>query len=341
VSNYLHLSKNLKENVLAILAGSHTYDQLNRFIAVSHTLANSFLASKTTAGTLSSTYGMSTSDLAYDCIADLFQKDADGNYIQLLSYFKGLSLTAARDEEILAYLRRLVFSKVNQGIYRLYSEADPSLAKIIRNVKIAVNILKNYNEVERFGEACIVPCACDTLENYPIIDRDVLEQRFAALTTGRELVPELMAKLSLYLREQNEHCRVVPIITVAILFRSTYNCRQDLPNQVVMEDVELIASDTSATIKNACEDVKNKNLIKYVEDGKVSKEMFEKYFIVLEEELCEKFIGKDGHDFSLYESLKKLSPGLTKEDYKKNHRNKIEYLLKQVNKETVRRLKDV
>ncbi len=61
---------------------------------------------------------------------------------------------------------------------------------------------------------------------------------------------------------------------------------------------------------------------------------------MLEEKLCEKFIGKDGSDFSLYESLKKLSPSMTKEDYKKNHRNKIEYLLKQVNKETVKRLKD-
>jgi hypothetical protein len=68
--------------------------------------------------------------------------------------------------------------------------------------------------------------------------------------------------------------------------------------------------------------------------------MFEKYFHVLEEELCEKFIGKDGYDFSLYESLKKLSPDLKKEDYKKKHRNKIEYLLKQVNKEVIKRLKE-
>ncbi|MBI5475393.1 MAG: hypothetical protein HY964_01490 [Ignavibacteriales bacterium] len=341
MSKYLNLLKNLRENILVVIAGSHRHDQLNRLIAVSHTLANSFLASKTTAGTLASTYGMSTSDLAYDCIADLFQKDADGNYIQLLSYFKGLPITTAKQEEVLAHLRRLVFSKVNQGIYRLYSEADPSLAKIIRNIKIAVNVLKNYDEVEKFGESSLVPSACNPLEHLPPIDKDLLEQRISAITTGRELVPELMAKLSLYLREQNEHCRVIPIVTVAILFRSIYNCRQDLPNQVVMEDVELIASDTSATIKNVCEDIKNKNQIKYVGEGKISEEMFEKYFIVLEEELREKFIGKNGHDFSLYESLKKLSPDLTKEDYKKNHRNKIEYLLKQVNKEAVKRLKDV
>ncbi|MDI6767811.1 MAG: hypothetical protein QME52_13405 [Bacteroidota bacterium] len=84
---YRNLSNNLRENILAVLVGSHTYDQLNQLISVSHTLANSFLASKTTAGTLTNTYGMNTFDLAYDCIADLYQKDPNGNYIQLLSYF--------------------------------------------------------------------------------------------------------------------------------------------------------------------------------------------------------------------------------------------------------------
>lgn len=340
MSKYLNLCKNLRENLLAILAGSHTHDQLNRLIAVSHTLANSFLASKATAGTLVSVYGLNTSDLAYDCIAEIFQKDADGNYIQLFSYFNGLSLTTAREEEILAHLRRLVFSKVNQGVYRLYSEADPSLAKILRNIKIAIISLKNFTEIERFGEPCITPSLCDTLEDYPAIDREFLEQQFVEHTTGREHIPELLAKLSLFLRKQNEHCRIIPFVMVGILFRTIYTCRQDFPDQMVTADAELVESDTSSIIKKVCNDIRKKNERKYVEGGKITAEMLEKYFIVLEEGLCEKFIGKDGYDFSLYESLKKLSPDMTKEDYKKNHRNRIEYLLKQANKEAVKRLKD-
>jgi hypothetical protein len=340
VLKYRNLSKNLQEDILAILVGSHTNDHLNRLVAVSHTLANSFLASKATAGTLVSVYGLNTSDLAYDCIAEIFQKDSDGNYIQLLSYFNGLSLTTAREEEILAHLRRLVFSKVNQGVYRLYSEADPSLAKILRNIKIAVNSLKNFMEVERFGEPCIVPSLIDTLEDYPAIEREFLEQQFIKHTTGREHIPELLAKLSLFLREQNERCRIIPFVMVGVLFRTIYTCRQDFPDQMVTVDAELVGSDTSAIIEAVCRDTRKKNERKYVDDGKVTAEMFEKYFIVLEEELCEKFIGKDGYNFSLYESLKKLTPNLTKEDYKKNHRNRIEYLLKQVNKEVIKRLKD-
>lgn len=336
---YSQLSENIKENILSVIAGSHTRDQLNRLITVAHSLASSFLSSKSTLGTLRSTYGMNLPDLAYDCIADLFQKDEDGNFVQLLSYFKGLPITTEKEEEILAHYRRLVFSKVNQGVYRLYSEADPSLAKIIRNVKISVNILKNYDEVERFGEACIVPCACDRLEHQPAFDRDMLEQGFAAMTTGRELVPELMAKLSLYLREQEECCRILPIVMVALVFRSTFTRRQEITDQATTADPDMVESDTLATIREVCAEIKRKNLTRYVEKGKTSEEMFENYFTVLEEELQERYIGKDGQDFSLYESLNKLSSGMTKDDYSKYHRNVIEYLLKQVDKEARERLK--
>ncbi|MDI6767812.1 MAG: hypothetical protein QME52_13410 [Bacteroidota bacterium] len=230
---------------------------------------------------------------------------------------------------------------MNQGIYRLYSDADPSLAKILRNIKIAVGTLKNFTEVERFGEPCIVPSLCDSLEDRPAIEREFLEQQFIKHTTGREHIPELLAKLSLFLREQNEHCRMIPFMMVGVLFRTIYTCRYEFQDQVVSVDAELVESDTSAIIKKVCYDVRKKNEWKYVDGGKVTADMFEKYFQVLEEELCEKFIGKDGYDFSLFESLKKLSPDLLKEDYKKNHRNKIEYLLKQVNKEVVKRLKGV
>ena len=336
---YQNLSKNLRENILAILAGSHTNDQLNRLIAVSHTLAYSFLASKTTTGTLVSVYGLNASDLAYDCIAEIFQKDVEGNYIQLYSYFRGLSLTSTREEEILAHLRRLVFSKVNQGIFRLYSEADPTLAKILRNIKIAINSLKNFTEVERFGEPCIVPGLCETMEECPEADREWLQLQFVTHATGREHIPEMLAKLSLFLREQSERCRIVPLVMVGILFRSIYESKRGYTDQSTMIDAEFVENDTARILKDVCASVQKKNTAKYVNGGKIDAGMFDNYFQVLEDALREKFIGGDGADVSLYESLKEYSPGMTKEEYQKEHRNKIEYLLKQLNKEAVKRLK--
>jgi hypothetical protein len=314
-------------------------NQLNRLIVLSHTIAHSFLAKKGASRVLTSVYGMNVADLAYDCIADLFQKDRDGNYIQLQAYFNGLPITTIREEELLAYLRRLVFSKVNQGIYRLYSEVDPSLAKILRNIKIAITTLKNFTEIERFGEPCIYPCLCDTLENYPVLGHEDLMGRFAPQTIGREKIPELLAKLSVFIREQDEYCRILPFVSVGLLFRSIYTQRQDSPVMVADADAQMMDHDTKSIINDACSNIRKLHEAEYVGRKNISAEMFGNYVHVLSEALCEKYIAKDGFDFSLYESLKKLSPGLSVEEYKTTHRNKIEYLLKMVNKEVIKQLK--
>src|SRR5271169_1856494 len=198
------IANGLRVIIPSILAGSHSRKDLNRLIGVSHSLAASFLANKATTESLISVYDLTTSDLAYDCIADLFQEDGDGKYRQLQAYFAGLSISTSHDEEILAHLRRLVFSKVNQSIFRLYSEADPSLSKILRNIKLAIHSLKNFEELDRFGEPCIVPSLCDTLVHLPPFECEELEHCFLQVTRGNELIPDLLAKLSLLLREQIE-----------------------------------------------------------------------------------------------------------------------------------------
>jgi hypothetical protein len=337
--NHSKLSIGLREILIAVLGNTCRREQLNQLIKVSHSLANSFIASKTTAGNLSMVSGLTTSDLAYDCIAELFQQDSEGNYIQLKAYFAGLSIAASLDEEILAHLRRLVFSKVNHGIFRLYTEVDPTLAKILRNIKIAINTLKNFTEFERFGEPCIAPCACGTLEDRPVFDRDELRRFFMCEVSGREHVPDLLAMFSLFLREQSERCRIIPLVTVGILFRDVYTTKEVVSEEASFDDT-LLKIDAAALIQKVCRDVENRTFKKYVGKGKVTPDVFRSYFCVIEEVLVEKFIGMDGEDTSLCEALKNHIPNLTEKEYKTHHRNRIEYLLKQANKEAVQLLKE-
>lgn len=282
---------------------------------------------------------MNALDLSFDCIADLFQRDEKGNYIQLQAYFRSISLDISIDDEVLIHLRRLVFSKVNQGMFRLFSEIDPTLGKIIRNIKIAIHTLKNFNEVERFGETCIFPSACDTLEEYPVIDNEDLKQHLFEFLNGCKHIPEMLAKLSLFLRTQNEYCRIVPLITVAIIFRLMYNNRIEANNQIQVEDNKIFESETLETIKRMCERVKQKNYRKYVGKKNIPSEIFEKYFTAIEKVLCESIVSNNGDDCSLYENLSQLLPSMTELSYHKNHRNKVEYFMKQVKKELKRELK--
>jgi hypothetical protein len=338
--NHRNLSAGLRDNLSSVVYGTSTRDQLNQLVAVFHALASAFLASKSTCGMLSNVTGLKTSDLAYDCIAELFHQNKNGDYIQLVSYFAGLQLSSARDEEILAHARRLVFSKVNHGIYRLYSQTDPSLAKILRNVKLAVYSLKNFTETERFGEQCLTPVLCDGLEHLPPFQREELGQLFIPVTRGSEVVPELLAKLSLVLREQCERCRIVPVIHVALLFRSVYDTKRGIQKDSIQIEDAAIIRDTEDIIKKVCFELKSQMAKKYVDRKKFSEDIFEKYLHVMEEGLAEKYIGNNGNEFSLFDNLKRYLPDLTRDGYRKKHRNTIEYLWKLAQKETVKRLKE-
>ena len=67
--NHSALSRGLRDNLLAILGGAFSHQQLNAVIQVCHALASVFLAGKKTTRTLTTLQGLSYSDLAYDSIA--------------------------------------------------------------------------------------------------------------------------------------------------------------------------------------------------------------------------------------------------------------------------------
>jgi hypothetical protein len=322
------ISGRLREVLLAVLAGNPTREQLNHLIAVCQTLASSFISGKSTLGGLRTVSGLTTSDLAVDCIADLFRQNEHGAYAQLQAYFSGLQLPVADNEEILTHLRRLVFSKVNQGIFRCYSESDPALAKILRNLKLAVGTLKNFTELERFGEQCLTPALCDRLEHCPPFDRDELERFFLRATTGKEMIPDMMAKLSLLLRDQNEHCRIIPLVTVGLLIRSAYE-KKELPSVKTTTVSSILGESEMVTlIQHACAEVSRETREKFVNRKKIDFGQFEAYFKVVEEALLDRFQGKNGDEVSLYDRLRKEIPGLTKIRYINSHRNRVEYFLK-------------
>lgn len=319
------------------MSGSPTREELNSLVCLCHSLASPFLARKVAAGSFVTAQGICISDLAYDCIAELFQQDSGGVYTQLRSYFSGIPLSECGDEELLPHLRRLVFSKVNQAVFRLYSEYDPALSKILRNIKSAMQSLQSFTMVERFGEHCLVPGMCETLEHMPPFGFDELEKLFLPQTTGREHIPELLAKLSLHIRHQDTRCRIIPLMTAGLLIRAVYSERHQEQDNVVIGDQLLISHDASMAIRHACREVEMRIRRKYVSRKKVPESIFQDYFQVIAEHLSEKFIGGNGSDPCLFEGLRKFHPHLTKQAYTQEHRNRLEYILKLVQKETLRR----
>ena len=328
----------IKQLISSLITEKPPSRSINEFVFLCRKIALVQIRRKLSSGRLHSEFFKSSpDDLAIDCIADLFQQDDSGTFIQIKTYFESLSFENISEKDLLTHLRRLVFARVNQSIFRMYNEADPSLGKILRNIKYAVHTLNNFNEIERFGEQCIAPSACETLEHLPVLDRPELERQLRYHARGSEHIPALLAKLSVYLREQDDHSRIVPIMLVAMVFRSLYS---DAPatEEIVIED-RFIARDASAILHGICKQLMNETELKYVGKKKVEPVIFKKYFDVIEENLVATIIQQDGDRKSFFTSLKTLMPELTEKEYKKNHKSRVEYLARIAHKRAVKELR--
>lgn len=330
----------LKRILKGVLSSNPDDNAVRELIFICKKIALVYLRKKAHQGQLyNHISALRLEDLALDCIADLFNRDNKGALVQIKLYFEGLSLEHSSEEESLTHLRRLVFSRINQSIFRIYHETDPGLSKILRNMKLAIHSLQNFIVTERFGEQCLVPVMCDTLEHLPPFEQSELECLLRQRLTNRDPVPAMLAKFSLFLREQNDHCRIVPCIFLAQIFRSVY----DLPFLTMDEaqthpDIDT-PDDVVGILHSVCRAVKEENSSHYTQRKKVSSTVYESYFDVIFENLFQRLLNHNGENFSFFDRLKCRLPGLTKEEYKKYHKSKLEYLARLTFKRTVAELK--
>jgi len=299
---------------------------VNAVVRVCHSLARAYLSGRANADKLARHHGINLDDVAIDCIAEVFQRNEAGEYVQLRAYFFAAPPATCSAEDTLFHLQRLVFSKAQHVLYRLYQEADPPLGKILRNVKAAIQSLGQFAESERFGSPCIAPALCDTLEHLPPLDSEVLERALLGMVRGDEHIPELLGRLSQFLRGQSDNSRILSLMTVASVFRRIYERKQLIPAGEPTTEIDTTSLDTRAIIRSSCREVKTHQGKKYLRKAKLTQDLLEFYFEVIEEGLTRRFVHHDGVDFSLFAELKVHLPGLMQNEYKRGHKAMLEYL---------------
>lgn len=162
----------VKQLIRSIISKEPQHGGTNEFIGVCLRMAIVYLRKKASGGRLNpSFFGLSIEDLATDLIADLFQRDEKGVFVQITKYFRKLDCENLLEEELMGYTRQLVFSKVTEQLCRLYRQHDPALAKVLRNLK---DVLKCLDQcwIEKIGgiawislldqtdEECALPISC-------------------------------------------------------------------------------------------------------------------------------------------------------------------------------------
>jgi len=165
----------------AILTGTYTHLDLREFVQLCYNLALPLVRKKVHSGKIKlEILGLTENDVVQDIFADLFRIDEGNNFPRLQKFFQeSISDPDKLSEvELVHELWRLVCATVKHEMTRLYMEVDPTLAKILRNTKLAVEKTGLFEEIDRFGEKHLVPRDTDPHFELPPIDLEQLQTEF-------------------------------------------------------------------------------------------------------------------------------------------------------------------
>jgi hypothetical protein len=320
-----------KSVLLSILSGSYTPYDVREFVRLCYTLALPLIRKRIVQGRISlESIGLKQVDLVYDCIADLFVRDGAGHFTEVEGFFNKeiRNIQACSDELMWDTLRRIVFAKVNVNLIRLHSGADPAFGKILHNLDVAVTRTGSFEKYVRFGETMLACCECDLLLNLPPPPLEYLREQLAHVVLIQDSVPTMLKKLRTLLAAQRQYQRVVPVLWVGVLLKEVYSLAPEPETEPADPFLQTIEQEEAVRlIEQACADARTSLRPTYVEGGKMTEEIFEKYLQSAHDVLTDLVNGSDGRK-PFFEYLRARLPDLTKEEYITRHKPIQEYVIK-------------
>lgn len=303
-------------------------------------MATTYLRMRGRPGSLNpATIGLSVNDLATDCIASLFERGTKGEFRLLVHYFTQARWTALSDEELISCTRRLVFSRTHQELCRIWKQGDPSLQKVIRNLKNALRASRRLT-TRRIGNELwvILKEDCQDTPNPSVMSPDFFQAQLAPhVRTGMTMRGVANAVASV-LEEQDIYRKAVPLTDIALSIRSVFvRGGEDHPH--VSGESAFLPVELKSLLESAVTKVRRRMTNRYVTRGKVDSETFGRYLRSVYDILYEEFVLANGEDKSYYDFLRVHAPGVKEGEYRRKHRCHLEYLVKLAKHEFLTTLK--
>ncbi len=309
-------------------------------------------------------------DMAIDCVAGLFMRNDENEFVQLKRYFEPhlAGIPAPDDEELLILLRRLAIKKTKQELSRIFKERDPEGAKIIRNIRVAV---KNSNDFGTFKEmgreyiffqpAVFAPandCANTPVHTVgedeipddeylrreqPVIPEKTLRDLYLENYTPKDHVSTSIRKMLKVTTEEEKFMNCLPTDAIARLIRYTNFevVRSKLISQIAVDSpLDYVRmKEIEEAKRNVLVKIKSKIQVQYVHSNKISPEKGDIYYRTLADVLDD--ITHNKKIESYYRHLRKYVPELTQKQYRSDERTIFEYLGKLTKKWFREYLKDL
>lgn len=309
-------------------------------------------------------------DMAIDCVAGLFMRNENNEFVQLKRYFEPHLETRPRpdDEELLILLRRLAIKKTKQELSRIFKERDPEGAKIIRNIRVAVKNSRDFGTFREMGREYIYfqPEVLESKSEYslvasidapadempdsqylrkeqPTIPEKTLRDLYLEKYTPKDHVSTSIRKMLRVTASEDKFQNCLPTDAIARLIRYTNLevVRSKLVSQIEVDSPldyvrmkEIEEAKQLVLVK-----IKSKIQVQYVRSDKISPEKGEIYYRTLADVLDD--ITHNKKIESYYRHLRKYVPTLTQKQYRSEERTIFEYLGKLTKKWFREYLKDL
>lgn len=317
----------LKPLVQAFVENRAGYYELRSLINVCQKMAKAYIHSKINARRLDiKRFGITSDELAYEAIAELFRMDEADSFIEIKNYFNKLIASESVDEdEMIIQLRRLIFSIVNHYLFRLNKAHDPDLAKIIRNLKDTVKNKTSFELMKVYNQRIINFAPHEKNTHLPFIPEEYLAMHLNGSISPKNIFETFLLEVEEIFSAQTEFRKEYPLIDLAYLLRNylaNRNIQYDSSeiNDLDVSELKELLAESQSIIKNAVGS-------KYISKGKITRELFDVYLKTVYEILSSEYITENETDLNYYQILSKHIPKLTPEDYKVQHRTKLEYFV--------------
>jgi hypothetical protein len=313
-----------------------------------HKIALAYLRTKSISGRFDATrFGLTLDDLAYDAIADLFARDDAGIYSAIRSFVERIGpLESLSDDDLILRVRRLVFGAVNQQVFRLYGSFDPSLAKVIRNIKLALKHHPVVTVQEQHGEAMIFPNDRQFLnQDLPVMAPEFLLPELYDRISATSKLKDMLSALGAVLCEQQSYRKAIPLVEFAILVRTMYASNLEVQTETSPE-ATLSDNEIERMINKSVALIKETTAAAYVSKRKLTEEDLRAHLDAVRDILSAEFIGENGQSkypagqsASYYQIIMTHMKSLTPELYRSRHRVILEYFAKLARNDLKVRLK--
>jgi hypothetical protein len=315
-----------------VLSDRPTRKATSGFAYYAHGIASACLKKKMLSGfRINGLAGLSIDEIAWDSIADLFERDENGVFHKLRSVLRSPYTSGTNglpgDDELEVLVHRAVMGKVNDSLFRIQREHDPSLGKLIRNLKNAVRDAPVT--MKRISGALWIVLEDDNPELLPM-PPEFFEARLAAGLKNGLTLPDVLQRCLQILADQDLYRKCIPLTHLACIIRSAYvitEC-EAAADADADEPGPLARQDHVRMVRYALKKVEPRMYSTYVRSKKVCAETWLIYMECVREILIARYHANGSNSASYYDFLKRRLIHLERETYQEQHRSSLEYLVK-------------